>query len=474
VAARLVAEQGLSLARWAAALRPVRAYLLAPLAEILATDGLDVAGRRTIVDLYASYADGVPDAFTPLEKAAAGESSPASDPDLHLARLRHQANAAVALAALGRWESAGLLLRQAQDPTVRSYVIDRLGPGGATPDALIARLDQTGDASVRRAALLALGEFGEDRLPLQERERLAGPVLKLYRDDPDAGVHGDAGWLLRQWGQHARLADQDRAPPLERQHGSRHWYETTEGQTMVIVPPGEVPRGPGENRSKIRVEHGFALAAREVTVTEFRRFRSDYSRRGEFARTDDCPAHEVSWYDAAAYCNWLSARAGIPSDEWGYSPNEKGQYAPGMRIAPDFVRRSGYRLPTVLEWEYACRAGSVTRWSFGEAEDLLPKYAWGQVNSLSRLHPVGTLRPNDLGLFDMYGNAWEWCQDREETAAADRPASPDGVVTDGGHRLARGGAFGHGTLSMQSSNDVPIRPSERGGDLGFRPARTFR
>jgi formylglycine-generating enzyme required for sulfatase activity len=145
-----------------------------------------------------------------------------------------------------------------------------------------------------------------------------------------------------------------------------------------------------------------------------------------------------------------------------------------MRIASDFVRRSGYRLPTVLEWEYACRAGSVTRWSFGEAEDLLPKYGWGQINSLSRLHPVGTLRPNDLGLFDMYGNAWEWCQDREATAGADRPAAPDGVVTDVDHRLARGGAFGHGTLSMQSSNDVSIRPSERGGDLGFRPARTFR
>ena len=170
----------------------------------------------------------------------------------------------------------------------------------------------------------------------------------------------------------------------------------------------------------------------------------------------------------AAYCNWLSKQAGIPRDEWCYVPNDKGQYAQGMRVVPDFVKRSGYRLPTALEWEYACRAGSVTRWSFGEAEDLLPKYAWGQSNSWSRLHPVGTLRPNDLGLFDMYGNAWEWCQDAEDSAAATGPAAPDGVVTDAVPRVARGGAFGHGTLTMQSSNDIAIQPSQRGGDLGFR------
>jgi formylglycine-generating enzyme required for sulfatase activity len=95
-------------------------------------------------------------------------------------------------------------------------------------------------------------------------------------------------------------------------------------------------------------------------------------------------------------------------------------------------------------------------------------------NSWSRLHPVGTLRPNDLGLFDMYGNAWEWCQDRDAGAvAASGPAAQDGVVTDSVHRLARGGAFGHGTLTTQSSSDIDLQPNQRGGDLGFRTARTF-
>ena len=90
-------------------------------------------------------------------------------------------------------------------------------------------------------------------------------------------------------------------------------------------------------------------------------------QRESFARTDDCPVHEVSWYDAAAYCNWLSEQEGIPKGEWCYLPNEEGRYAAGMKLVPDILSRAGYRLPTAGEWEYACRAGSVTLWSFGDA-----------------------------------------------------------------------------------------------------------
>ena len=117
-------------------------------------------------------------------------------------------------------------------------------------------------------------------------------------------------------------------------------------------------------------------------------------------------------------------------------PTKRAQYAQGMKVAADFLSRSGYRLPTAAEWEYACRAGSVTRWSLGEAEDLLTKYAWCVSNSWSRLHPVGTLRPNDLGLFDMHGNAWEWCSDGGTRGAGKRDhrrrlASLPGVVPSG-------------------------------------------
>ena len=80
-------------------------------------------------------------------------------------------------------------------------------------------------------------------------------------------------------------------------------------------------------------------------------------------------------------------------------------------MAAGYPGRTGYRLSTGAEWEFACRAGSVTPWSMGEGEDLLPRYAWFNENSAGRLHPVGSLRPNDLGLFDLHGNTWKLCQD---------------------------------------------------------------
>ena len=179
-------------------------------------------------------------------------------------------------------------------PTARRYVIDRLGPGGAEAGPLVALLTTDGDVSVRRAALLALADFDENRLPLPDRERLTRQLVELYRDDPDPGIHGVAGWLLRQWGQQDRLEETRRALPKREPDGSRRWYETAQGQTMVLIAPGQIQRGAGEGQIQMRIDYGFAIAAREVTISEFQRFRKVRTfNTHDFARADDCPVHLV-------------------------------------------------------------------------------------------------------------------------------------------------------------------------------------
>jgi formylglycine-generating enzyme required for sulfatase activity len=450
--------------------------LLPPLAALLLEEGRGAESRRLITGVYAGYAEGVPDAFLPLEQVLAEGNDPKATVPARVALARRQATAAVALAALGRGQKVWPLLRHAPDPTLRSYLIDRLGPGGVEARVLIERLspEREPDVSARRAVLLALAEFDRQQLLPAEREALAPRLLALYRDDPDPGIHGAAGWLLRRWGQQAKVEGTDRALATGRVEGRRRWYVNRQGQTLVLVPPGEFETMEGNKRVKARVARRFALAAREVTVAEFLRFRKDHKGFKEFAPTEDCPVNGVSWYDAAAYCNWLSKEEGIAEEQWCYVPNDKGDYAEGMRVKAGALGLSGYRLPAEAEWELACRAGSVTGWSLGEAEDLLPKYAWFITNSPSTLRPTGRLRPNDLGLFDLHGNAWEWCHNRVEDFTGIKDRNMDDKVDDGSGRCRRGGAFYFHSLYLRSAYRHRYAPASRVNDIGLRPARTFR
>jgi formylglycine-generating enzyme required for sulfatase activity len=300
-------------------------------------------------------------------------------------------------------------------------------------------------------------------------------LLGLYRDDADAGTHGAVGWLLRTWGEGEKLKEIDRGLATGRVEGGRQWYVNRQGQTLVVFPaPGEVVVGVGPGRYKARIDGSFAIAAREVTVGQFRKFRKDheYEYAERFAPSEECPVNKVSWYDAAAYCNWLSEQEGVRKDQWCYLPNKGGEYAAGMRMAPGWRGRTGYRLPTEAEWEHACRAGSVTDWSCGWAGELLEKYGWYDRNSVETSHPVGMLKPNDAGLFDMHGNAWEWCQDRVEQPGKDNDDIED--MTKRFSRMLRGGSFEARASVARSAYRVWYVQSHRSVYVGFRPVRTFR
>jgi formylglycine-generating enzyme required for sulfatase activity len=187
----------------------------------------------------------------------------------------------------------------------------------------------------------------------------------------------------------------------------------------------------------------------------------------------------VDWYEAARYCNWLSDKEGIPKEQWCYEPNDQGKYAEGMKPAADYLRRCGYRLPTEAEWEYACRSGSQTSRYYGLSVKLLPKYAWFFDNSDHRAWPVGMKKPNDNGLFDMHGNAWQWCDNiyRNYAVAKDGSASEDqgssSKVGDKVYRVLRGGSWLSLASNARSAFRSLIVPTLRSGDHGFRPARTY-
>jgi formylglycine-generating enzyme required for sulfatase activity len=154
-----------------------------------------------------------------------------------------------------------------------------------------------------------------------------------------------------------------------------------------------------------------------------------------------------------------------------------------MRCAPDYLHRAGYRLPTRAEWEYACRAGAATSRYYGERAELLGRYAWYTKNSQDKgMLPVGSLKPNDLGLFDMYGNAFEWCQDADtdypigkaDQATLDVEDVANAQLMDIIHRTLGGGTFSYPAEVMRSANRYMCPPIAHDRETGLRPARTFR
>jgi formylglycine-generating enzyme required for sulfatase activity len=237
-----------------------------------------------------------------------------------------------------------------------------------------------------------------------------------------------------------------------------------------------------ESLHRRRIGRTFAIATTHVTVEQFKRFAPGFGHDQMHRYPQpDCPLGGVTWYEAAAYCNWLSRQEGLPEEEWCYLPNREGRYAEGMQLAPNHLKRTGYRLPTEAEWEYACRAGAVTSRYYGQTKELLGKYAWYFSNSGGeRTWPVGGLKPNDLGLFDMHGNLWGWCQDGYRAYGAIRGGRAiEGnedvkYISDRTRRVWRGGSFNYHAVEVRSADRGGGVPSHRLPTVGFRPARTFR
>jgi formylglycine-generating enzyme required for sulfatase activity len=443
------------------------------------------------------------DEGSPVLTAELDRKLPADTPASDARRetlVKRQANAAVALLRMNQPDKVWPLLRHSPDPRVRSYLVHRLSPLGADAGAILQRLAEEPDLTARRALLLGLGEFGEQELPPATRTALLPKLHAMYRTEADPGLHGAVEWLLRRWQQapwikqvndewakdqeqrKKRLEDIGKLLAKDKEKTPPQWYVNTQGQTLVLIPGPvefrmgspltEKDRNDSEAPHRRRIGRSFAIAAKSVTTEQYRRFAGGHSGPAGNARAGDLPAVRVSWYTAAAYCNWLSKEEGIEERQWCYEI--EGQVT---KLQKNYLSLSGYRLPTEAEMEYATRAGALTSRYFGETDELLPNYAWFARNSKERSWPVGILKPNDLGLFDVQGNVLAWCQESYRPYPAGKGAEAvedleDGLVVGSTvTRVLRGGSF-LSRASVRSANRYNVVPTFQDDLRGIRPART--
>ena len=514
----LLTTDPLYLRTWAEALRPVRASVLQPLADVF--HGRKFAEHRqvaaTLVAVYAAdqpktlvefaldaearaYAVLLPrlkahsESVRPRLQAELAKTPSEKTTEKDNLALR-QANAAVTLLHLGEPAAFWPLLRHNPDPSRRTYLRMYLthypGPYGIDAAVLLERLEVEPDVSARRALLLSLGKYDPKTVPQDKRQNLVARLVKDYRENPEPGIHGAIEWLLRQWKEDGNLPRLQNHQPQKPPQGPT-WYVNRQGQTLVVTPgPVEFLMGspasdrdptPTDLQHRRRIPRSFAIATKEVTVEQFLRFRPDYPfvKVKGYSPGPDGPIIGATWYEAAAYCNWLSQQEGLPEAEWCYLPNKDGKFEEGMQLAPDSLKRKGYRLPTEAEWEYACRAGTVTSRFYGDSDVFLGNYAWYEKNAEERAHLVGLLQPNDLGLFDMLGNVAEWCQDRALYYPKEGKGGPvedredkATLIEEKSARVLRGGSFASRAQNVRSAERLTALPSYRLATVGLRVART--
>lgn len=310
--------------------------------------------------------------------------------------------------------------------------------------------------------------------PVFQQILLGGLSWALGREDADLTPNGDRITIGTHEGPEARQSPEPpRAlAPFDAITAKQHqaaWAEylhipaeiaNSIGMKMVLIPAGEFSMGSPALESdasqdekpqhRVRISTPLYLGMHETTVGQFRTFveeaRYDAGTNWQTAfqaQTDEHPVVNVSWHDAVAFCGWLTKKEG-----------------------------KHYLLPTEAEWEYACRAGTETKWSFGDRTGDLGTYAWFDGNSRRRTHPVGQKQPNPWGLHDMHGNAWEWCRDWYDSSNyGASPIRDPNSLSGSSSRVDRGGGWISNAGRCRAASRDNRAPAFRNFAMGFRVCR---
>ncbi|KKG14767.1 hypothetical protein EO98_00160 [Methanosarcina sp. 2.H.T.1A.6] len=220
------------------------------------------------------------------------------------------------------------------------------------------------------------------------------------------------------------------------------------GMEFVLIPPGEFDMGsPSEEKDrsdsespvhKVKIKNPFYMGKSSVTQ---RQWKNIMGTNPSHFKGEARPVEMVSWNDVQEFVKKLNATESTDK----------------------------YRLPSEAEWEYACRAGTQTGYSFGDDESKLNDYAWYAENSGRKTHSICRKQPNSWGLYDMHGNVWEWVQDKWHENYKDSPFDGNSWEDeDCFDRVSRGGSWYCGAESCRSAGRFKREAESRFGNLGFR------
>lgn len=386
---------------------------------------------------------------------------------------------------LGKSDLARDMCQLRSDPIQRTVFVDQFDSWLGDSNRLATLAKSFDDPGLCSAICLGIGSLPEKQLTEEAKQAWTNLFSEWFRNAIDSGTHGAADWALRKWNQPLPSVDSFA-------DDNRSWIINSSGMTLIKIEPGSFHRkeideftnfAPNSSLQKVIISHAIFMADREVTFAQFQQMIDDpdypESEKPKDrlrstlkpGQTNNIPALDVSFTDASIYCNWLSAKEGLmPAYEHTGEIVQfpTGQFAVWKRIA----NSNGYRLPTEAEWEYACRSGAETDYPFGDDVRFVQQYT---VYNADRVMAGGSKFPNGWGLFDMCGNAFEWCRDWYG------PYETDAVVTDptgaASHPesflVLRGGCFQFQADWVRTTSRTGAAFVRRSENIGFRVARTL-
>jgi len=429
--------------------------------------------------------------------------------ELESRRAVSQASLAVCIALLGEWDLVEAILSETMGVPVAEETLLALNSTTADPQRLVELLRQSLSRELRRNVLCCLSAFRLSQLKPTDQDFMK-TKLADWALDPDNAVAAAAMHLTKRWLPEQRIPSagwqiasaatvsqvrtrtiaSDNTPLIEIRAPQRIWIGS------YNFEPGRTRSEKGAYMTGLK---RFAIGQTETTVEQFDEFLRDekvkafyannpFDASRRFADRDDCPRTAIRFYDAIAYCQWLSEREGLPESEWCFPAIWDLHDTRTYLLPGNVLSRTGYRLPTEVEWELAAAAGSETTWPTGWTARANERYAWTSGNSGGKSQPVASKLPNRFGLFDMLGNASEWCLEPfldyrlphdssdlrwdsrfQRAAVPVKTTNPESTLNFN----LRGGSYAQSDAGARPSMRVLSKPDEKVHYFGFRIARTL-